>query len=321
MAHATPIPRYFLYGEPLRDVEVDFLHVERIATRSRIHDWTIRPHSHPDQHQILCLAEGTAGVRIETRSWDVAAPAVVVVPAMAVHGFVFSPHSDGYVVTAARDVVARACAGDADLRDLFGQGACVCGPALDMATLRDCLDSLEREFVWSAPARRAAIGAHMQRLLVALARTDGLRGDGATGGGDRDAELVGRYREALERGFRLRRGVDALAAEVGVSRSRLDRACRAATGRSALSLLHERVMIEAKRSLLYTAMTVCDVAHALGFDDPAYFSRFFAIHAGVSPRRFRDGVRDRPAGTSDSLGRMSAPTGTASLGDTSHTEI
>lgn len=288
MAQANPVPRYFLYGEPLRDVELDFLHVERIAVRSRIHDWTIRPHSHPSQHQVLYLSEGRADVRIEAQSWHVDAPALVVVPALTVHAFAFSPSSDGFVLTAARDVLDRPCAVDVDLADVLARGGCVGGAALDTAALGDCFAALEQEFVWSAPGRRTAILAQVQRLLVVLARTPGLRATGPAGRPDRDAELVARYREALERGFRLRRGVEALAADIGVTRSRLDRACRAAAARSALALLHERIMIEAKRGLLYTSMTVADVAVSVGFDDPAYFSRFFAAHAGCPPGRFRD---------------------------------
>jgi AraC family transcriptional activator of pobA len=48
------------------------------------------------------------------------------------------------------------------------------------------------------------------------------------------------------------------------------------------------VLLEAKRSLIYTSMTVAQVADALGFADPAYFSRFFKRLSGLSPSDFRD---------------------------------
>ncbi len=34
-------------------------------------------------------------------------------------------------------------------------------------------------------------------------------------------------------------------------------------------------------------MAIGDLAYNLGFDDAAYFSRFFTKNAGVSPRKFR----------------------------------
>jgi AraC family transcriptional activator of pobA len=36
-------------------------------------------------------------------------------------------------------------------------------------------------------------------------------------------------------------------------------------------------------------MTVAEAAYYLGFDDPAYFSRFFAKAAGMAPQAFRKG--------------------------------
>ena len=36
-------------------------------------------------------------------------------------------------------------------------------------------------------------------------------------------------------------------------------------------------------------MSVTQVAYYLGFEDPAYFSRFFARRMGISPRAFRRG--------------------------------
>lgn len=62
-------------------------------------------------------------------------------------------------------------------------------------------------------------------------------------------------------------------------------------GRSALEVVHDRLLLEAKRDLIYTSMTVKEVSNALCFSDPAYFTRFFARNAGLSPTAFRDARR------------------------------
>jgi AraC family transcriptional activator of pobA len=46
-------------------------------------------------------------------------------------------------------------------------------------------------------------------------------------------------------------------------------------------------LLEAKRSLLYTGMSVGLIAEACGFPDPAYFSRFFTQRTGESPTAYR----------------------------------
>ena len=50
-------------------------------------------------------------------------------------------------------------------------------------------------------------------------------------------------------------------------------------------------MVEAKRLLIYTGKSVAEVGYDLGFEDPAYFARFFAERAGSAPSAFRAGMR------------------------------
>jgi AraC family transcriptional activator of pobA len=54
-----------------------------------------------------------------------------------------------------------------------------------------------------------------------------------------------------------------------------------------VALIHLRMIVEAERQLRYTTMPVAQVAYLLGFEDPAYFTRFFRRHSGLSPKAFR----------------------------------
>jgi AraC family transcriptional activator of pobA len=53
-------------------------------------------------------------------------------------------------------------------------------------------------------------------------------------------------------------------------------------------LIVERIIREARRNLVYTNLPVSTIAYALGFNDPAYFSRLFSGETGLSPRGFRE---------------------------------
>jgi AraC family transcriptional activator of pobA len=72
-----------------------------------------------------------------------------------------------------------------------------------------------------------------------------------------------------------------------VSHERLRQACVRSTASSPLELLNARRLLEAKRCLLYTNMSVALIAEHCGFHDPAYFSRFFTRAAGRSPLQYR----------------------------------
>jgi AraC-like DNA-binding protein len=55
-------------------------------------------------------------------------------------------------------------------------------------------------------------------------------------------------------------------------------------------LIHERIIIEAKRELYLTNKTVKEIAYELGFNDEFYFSRFFKNNTEVSPQVYREKV-------------------------------
>ena len=63
---------------------------------------------------------------------------------------------------------------------------------------------------------------------------------------------------------------------LGLSVAHLNSLCRRLAGQSALQILHQRVLLEAKRELVYTSLTINQLADSLGFADPAYFSDVFA---------------------------------------------
>src|SRR5579872_4024286 len=101
---ATVLPLFHLYGDPPDDQAFDFIHVETIASRSSIHDWTIRAHRHRNLFQILLIERGAGEMMFEAARLPFAAPAAILVPAAIAHGFRFEPGvSDGWVLTFTED--------------------------------------------------------------------------------------------------------------------------------------------------------------------------------------------------------------------------
>ncbi|AEI51631.1 helix-turn-helix domain-containing protein [Runella slithyformis] len=53
-------------------------------------------------------------------------------------------------------------------------------------------------------------------------------------------------------------------------------------------LIHERIMLEAKRLFYYTDKSAKEVAYELGFEDAAYFSHFLKKQTGISTTDFKN---------------------------------
>ncbi len=110
--------------------------------------------------------------------------------------------------------------------------------------------------------------------------------------GHRHQALFTRFLLLVEQHFLEHWPLERYASRLGLSTQRLNRLARAESGRSALELVHERLTREACRRLVYIAAPAANLAAELGFDDPAYFSRFFKRRTGLSPQRYRQAHRE-----------------------------
>lgn len=70
---------------------------------------------------------------------------------------------------------------------------------------------------------------------------------------------------------------------------KMNRICRHATGLTVFELLRERLVTESKIELQTSTHSVKEISYHLGFDDPAFFGRFFKKHTGLTPVDFRNG--------------------------------
>jgi AraC family transcriptional activator of pobA len=283
------IPRFFLYGEPPRDADERFVHVERVAERSRVHDWKIQPHAHRDLHQLLIICLGGGQMEAETQRQAFQAPALLVVPAGVVHGFEFTQDTEGYVVTLADTLLRDLARGERSFRNLFAVPNCASLEAdpVHFQEFIETLPKLKRELVWNAPASAAAATARLTTLLVSAVRALHQPSEVVSAAGNARAALVARLREKIETHLRGGLSVGQYSEMLNVTPARLRAACVEVTGKTPTRVLEERLLLEAKRNLTYTNMTVAQTAYYLGFTDPAYFSRFFSKLAGESPAAFR----------------------------------
>ncbi len=283
------IPRFSLYGEPAQPGE-ELLHIEEVQSRSRLYHWEIDAHVHQGLYQILWLAAGSAEVMLDEWRARVEGPAAIVVPPGVVHGFRFAPETDGRVLTLSARFLVEGEFQDIGkaFRALFsGPGVLHFSPEdAEAQRLHVQLAELSAEFTLpgavDAPVLRWLARAVVWRL--ARASEQGQRDGGEL---RTHQALFTRFLLLVEQHFLEHWPMERYASRLGLSTQRLNRLVRGERGCTALELVHERLTREACRRLVYIAAPAASLALELGFEDPAYFSRFFKRRTGQSPHQWR----------------------------------
>lgn len=144
------------------------------------------------------------------------------------------------------------------------------------------------------PAKRSqAAACSLLRLMLIYARRTLVIEDQAEG--PSDVRLLNRFRQLVEIGYRERRPLSAYCAELNISYDQLHGLCQRALGRAPLSLIHQRLLLDASTRLRETGDTVQSIAFSLGFAEASQFSHFFRRAVGVSPLKYRKLAREQNA--------------------------
>ena len=281
-------PVFDLYGESAERPSLDAIHVETLFSRSHKHDWEIRPHRHADLHQVFWLTRGGGIFLCDGAEEQIAARTAILIPRGAVHGFHWKPNSDGYVLTLWAPFLAAFEPIAGRIANAFAE--CAIAPLAGRAKLSRAMDQtlelLLAEFRQSDVGRTGVMAGLVSQVLAYIQRGLALSRS-AHPARDACADLMRRFEARIETRLAQQDPIDVYCRELGVSNSRLVRACRAVLDRSPLEVVNDRILLEAKRLLIYTGLSVSKVGYALGFADPAYFSRFFKLRECVSPQQFR----------------------------------
>jgi AraC family transcriptional activator of pobA len=287
---ATAIPVFSLYGETQAVDDSEFVHIEHIRTRSELYDWRIGPHQHRGLFQTLFVLRGAVELRMDGRLAKVKAPCALSIPPGVVHAFRFRSGTHGYVLTVS-DAMLPQGRHRALIEDLFVEPR-VMSFADAPRRARPIAELLEQILVESrdnAPGHAALqewlVNAVL--LLIARERAAGVE-DRHRGRRQRD---FSRFRALVETHFREHWTVGRYAGALQMTEARLNRLTYAIAGKSAFDLIQDRLLLEARRRLIYIAAPISMLAYELGFEDPAYFSRYFKKRIGKTPSAFRREAR------------------------------
>jgi len=102
--------------------------------------------------------------------------------------------------------------------------------------------------------------------------------------------LLRSFRNLLNKRYTTEHQVSGYADEIAVTADYLNKIVKNLTGVSAKEHIQNKLVLEAKRSLIFTDISNKELAFSLGFEEAAHFNNFFKKMTGMSPGEFRSGT-------------------------------
>lgn len=283
------IPQYYLYGETSADKKTNFVHCETLNYRSQSTELNFKPHRHTDFYQVFYLEKGTVQVTLEEKVFEVNGPYILTLPAGTVHGFSYENTTQGYILSVSVAVMANALAPlEQSWRSLLmtqPSNTPLIEIPISSSYIKQQFDRVNHEANTNFTAKYIVISSLLTQIMVMLARQ---HFEQPATGNDQNISVFDRFHKLVEIHFQEHWSIKHYCDLLGISERGLSRKCHANTGVSSSQFIQSRVMQEAKRLLIHTENSITQVAYLLGFEDPAYFSRYFKKYHGCSPSAYID---------------------------------
>ncbi|WP_309640255.1 helix-turn-helix domain-containing protein [Flavobacterium sp.] len=95
------------------------------------------------------------------------------------------------------------------------------------------------------------------------------------------------FQNLVNKYFSQKRAVYEYAKELNITKDYLNEIVKKQTGKSASTIIRERIILEAKCLLLYTPLDIAEIAFELNFNEPSNFMRFFKTNEKITPSEYR----------------------------------
>ena len=258
---------------------------------------TILPHRH--SYFELCIFTNGAGEHeIDFKTYPIKPPSIHLLSPGQVHLIRRGDNYEGYLLVFSRDFYNLRFKGLEIIPGYPLASHLPNGPVLNMdqdefTDFISIIANIEKEFSQLSPETEEIIISFLNIFFLRLRN----RFAALSGAGNQKPEparmLVNKFNQLVDRRFDQIHQVSDYAELLGESALQLNRAVKNLTGKTAGELIIERLILEAKRLLLYSELNNKEIAYKLNYEDPSYFSRIFRKKTGYTPTEFRDAMRKR----------------------------
>ncbi|HNP21085.1 MAG TPA: helix-turn-helix domain-containing protein [Panacibacter sp.] len=238
------------------------------------------------KYVLVWCSSGSATMIVDENEFVLKPNSVITITSGQVHYFKKNQAATGFVLAFTFDFF---CKTDNDIELIF-HNSLFCHFAMNEViplgkskVVQNELLNIENELKETPYQYLISLHSRVELILVEINRCKIKQGSDIY----RPDALFLKFLEAVRNNFRKNLTVKQIAASLSTTEVKLNELSKLHTGKTAQHVIYGLVTSEAKRLFTYENLSVKQVAYALGFNDPFYFSNFFKKQTNQSPKSFK----------------------------------
>ncbi len=158
----------------------------------------------------------------------------------------------------------------------------------DAIMITHILKAVQYEFKVTQAQREEMLRVYLKQIIILSTRLWSVQHlDKVNDGIDHDTAFYRQFSLLVENHYKEKHTVADYADIMGIAPKTLTHRLKKMNMSQPNEVIKDRIILEAKRLLIHTAMSAKQIAYHLGYEDPAYFNRLFSLKVGASPSNFK----------------------------------
>jgi len=249
------------------------------------------PHRH-NYYSVIWPFSGSGRHVIDFNEYPILPHHIFFVSPKQVHQIISGPETTGLVILFTPEFLMKNSIREdfiSNLR-LFRDSSDTPALPLDSSMLQNLLmfsSHMKKAYSSDQELKFETIGAYLKLFLIECNGHCSLFPGTNTQNLEVGKSMVQRFKNLVETRFKQWHQVKEYAAALSVSPNYLNEVIKSNIGTSSKDYIQNRLLLEAKRSAVFTSNSSKEIAFELGFDDPSHFSKFFRTGTGQSLLEFK----------------------------------
>lgn len=251
-------------------------------------------HRHAQYFQIHYVESGDINFHIDDKLYQVHGPSLFFTPPAIPYSFQTVASADGHVLKIHQSIIWDLLKRGLELEPELNLNLGICLSSENMQAdqlkqwqlIQQLMENIKDEWNKQSPAKSLVLESYVYLLIIQIARLSSRQVESSLVNND-DLRLFHRFNNEIEKHLHEHWQLANYTQTIGVSESRLYQICKRISNSSPKKIIRERLLQEVKRMLTLTSLSSNEISYELGFNEPAYFSRFFKTQTGLTPHTYR----------------------------------